>query len=91
MVHHLGAEQRRAVELLAGAGQRGLTEGTLLRVHGFTFELLTGLVQNGLAAVATGTARVGGRQIKVARIRITAAGRSCSRRLTSAGHAASPV
>jgi len=40
MVRHLGAEQRRALELLAGA-QRGLTEATLLQVHGFTFELLT--------------------------------------------------
>jgi len=64
---HLSAEQRRAFELLAGA-QRGLTEATWPRVHGFTFELLAGLVHNGLAAVATATARAGGRKIKVARI-----------------------
>ena len=36
-----------ALGLLAGA-QRGVTEATLLRVHGFTFELLTGLVHNGV-------------------------------------------
>jgi len=71
---HLGAEQRRALELLAGA-QRGLTEATLLRVHGFTSDLLTGLVRDGLAEVVTGTVRAGGRTIEVVRVRITAAGR----------------
>jgi hypothetical protein len=41
-------EQRRALELRMRA-QRGLTEATLLRLHGFTFELLTDLVRLHLA------------------------------------------
>ncbi len=71
---HLGGEQRRALALLLNA-PRGLTEATLLRVHGFTFELLTSLVHLRLAEVATGTARAGGRTVEVTRIKITNAGR----------------
>jgi len=47
MVCYLGAEQRRALTILATEA-RGTTEATLLRVHGFTFELLTGLMAMGL-------------------------------------------
>lgn len=72
MVRHLGGEQRRALELLAGA-QRGLTEATLLR-HGLAFAVLTGLVRNGLAAMAAETVTADGRTIEVVRVRITAAG-----------------
>ena len=71
MVCYLGAEQRRALTILATEA-RGTTEATLLRVHGFTFELLTGLMRDGLAAVETETA--GGRTIEVVRVRITVAG-----------------
>ncbi len=71
---HLSAEQRRALTLLERA-PRGLTEATLLRVHGFTFELLDGLVHDGLAEVATGTVMRGSRTIEVTRVRITDAGR----------------
>jgi len=70
---YLGAEQRRALTILA-AETRGATEATLLRVPGFTFELLTGLVRDGLAAVATETETVGGRTTDVVRVRITVAG-----------------
>ncbi len=71
---HLSTEQRRALRLLFNA-QQGLTEATLLRVHGFTFELLSDLVRLHLAEVATGTVTRGGRTIQVARVRITQAGR----------------
>jgi hypothetical protein len=71
---HLSAEQRRALALLDRA-ERGLTEATLLRAHGFTFELLNGLVHDGLAELATGTVMRGSRTIEVTRMRITNAGR----------------
>jgi len=75
MVCYLGAEQRRALTILATEA-RGTTEATLLRVHGFTFELLTGLMRDGLAAVETETETetAGGRTIEVVRVRITVAG-----------------
>jgi hypothetical protein len=71
---HLSTEQRRALALLI-QGQRGLTEATLMHVHGFTSELLANLVHNGLAEVAPGTTRTGGRTIEVERMRITSVGR----------------
>jgi hypothetical protein len=71
---HLSTEQRRALCLLLNA-PRGLTAVALMRVYGFTSDLLTGLVRDGLAEVVTGTARAGGRTIQVDRVRITEAGR----------------
>jgi hypothetical protein len=71
---HLSAEQRRALALLIRA-QRGLTKAALLRVHGFTFELLNGLVHDGLDEAATGTVMRGSRTVEVTRVRVTAAGR----------------
>ena len=71
---HLSAEQRRALGLLLSA-PRGLTEITLLRVHDFTPELLTGLVHGGLAEMTIGTTRAGGRTIHRTRVRITDTGR----------------
>ena len=73
MVCYLGAQQRRALTILTTEA-RGATEATLLRVHGFTFELLTGLVRGGLTAVATEIETGGGRTIEVVRMRITVAG-----------------
>jgi hypothetical protein len=75
---HLSTEQRRAFHLLIRA-PRGITKATLLQVHGFTFELVTGLVRDGLAEVVTGTARAGGRTMQVSRVRITNAGRERSK------------
>ena len=68
---HLSAEQRQALRLLLSA-PRGLTATTLLRVYGFTSELLTELVHLRLAELATGT---GGRAIGGAHVKITDAGR----------------
>jgi len=69
----LSAEQRRALELLAG-GPRGYTKGRLL-ADGFTVDMLADLVNEGLATTQRETMRVGGRQIRVERYRITDAGR----------------
>jgi hypothetical protein len=48
--------------------------------HGFTPELIAGLVLAGLATVVTDTARVGGQTIKVELVMITDAGRSAIER-----------
>ena len=69
----LGAEQRRALKLLADA-QQGCTGATLLG-HGFSIGMLADLVWDGLATGHRETVRVGWRKIKVARIRIADAGR----------------
>ena len=69
----LSAEQRQALELIAGS-QRGCTKGRLL-ADGFTVDTLADLVREGLATAQRGTLRVGGRTIRVERYRITDAGR----------------
>jgi hypothetical protein len=70
---HLSAEQRRALELLAG-GPRGYSKARLL-AEGFTADILADLVREGLATAQRETMRVGGRTIRVERYRITEAGR----------------
>jgi hypothetical protein len=69
----LSAEQRRALVLLA-SGPRGYTKPRLVAV-GFAVDMLTDLVREGLATAQRETMRVGGRQIRVERYRITDAGR----------------
>jgi hypothetical protein len=70
----LGMNQRRALELLAAAGERGCTGAGLFN-HGFTVGMLADLVWSGLATGHRETVRVGHRNIKVVRIRITDPGR----------------
>jgi hypothetical protein len=67
----LNAELTRALKILAGAGQDGLTEATLF-AYGFWPEMLAELV---LAKLATVKAETIGPAIKVERYRVTAAGR----------------
>jgi hypothetical protein len=74
MAMRLGAEQRRMLEMLADAGLRGCTGATLL-ARGFKVDMLADLVRDGLATAHRETMRAGGRKIKVARVRITDAGR----------------
>jgi hypothetical protein len=69
----LSAKQRRALELLAGS-PRGCTKARLL-ADGFTVDMLTDLVREGLATAQRETMRVGGRQIRAERYRVTDAGR----------------
>jgi hypothetical protein len=68
----LSAEQREALEQIAG-GLRGYTKGRLL-ADGFTVDILADLVREGLATAQRGIMRVGGREIRVERYRITDAG-----------------
>ena len=74
-VPELNARQRRALELLSDAGQQGCTGATLL-AHGFSIDMLADLVRAGLAtAHRKPLMSPGQRQIDVARVRITDAGR----------------
>ena len=71
----LDAEQRRALQLLAG-NPRGSTEGLMLMAHGFENAMLTGLIRDGL--MSTKSERVhAGREpaVEMVRLRITDAGR----------------
>jgi hypothetical protein len=71
----LGAEQRRALQMLAGS-PLGATEALFL-AHGFTIEVLAELVRAGLATATSERVRSGsgGKLIEVTRVRITEAGR----------------
>jgi hypothetical protein len=82
-----GRERRRVLKMLADA-PRGLSEEVLVVAHGFSAEMLAGLVFDGLATVVTetrkgrndnkkdrGRASPRGLTIEVKRIRITDAGR----------------
>jgi hypothetical protein len=66
-------DRRRALELLASA-PTGCTE-TLLFAHGFTVEMLVGLIEAGLASATPERVRAGSKAIEIARVRITEAGR----------------
>jgi hypothetical protein len=68
----LSPKARRALELLAG-NPFGVTEA-LMCAHGFTFTMLAGLVHAGLAAAQREVVKVGGKTIKIDRVRITASG-----------------
>jgi hypothetical protein len=70
----LRTEQRRALEILAAVGLRGCDGATLL-AHGFRIDMLADLVHDGLATARCDIMRMGRRKIRVARLRITGAGR----------------
>ena len=61
-------DECRALQRLADV-PRGIAE-TLMLAHGFTPELIAGLVLAGLATVVTDTARIGGQTIKAGRVLI---------------------
>lgn len=70
----LSREQRRALKMLADA-PRGLSQEVLVITHGFSAEMLAGLVLVGLATVVTETKTVHqGLTIDIERIRITIQG-----------------
>ena len=66
-------DQYSALQRLADV-PRGIAK-TLMLAHGFTHELIAGLVLAGLATVVTDTARIGEQTIEVELVMITAAGR----------------
>jgi hypothetical protein len=69
----LSAEQRRALEMLADAGEGGSTLDMLV-ANGFPTELLADLVRDGLAVMEGETVKVDTSEI--IRVIITDAGRS---------------
>jgi hypothetical protein len=74
----LNAEQRRALELLAGS-QFGINEEMLVHGHVFSRHVLAGLVRAGFVA-ADRQVIAGDRAIEVVRVRITTTGRSALKR-----------
>jgi hypothetical protein len=66
--------RRLALETLADAGPHGCTGAALLG-QGFKIDILAELVRDGLATAHRQPLNAGERQIDVARIRITDAGR----------------
>jgi hypothetical protein len=69
----MSRDRHRALRLLAGS-PHGCTEAILF-AHGFTTEMLTILVRDGLATATPETVHAGKRPIEVVRVRITDAGR----------------
>jgi hypothetical protein len=59
---------------LLAAAPNGATEAIML-AHGFTIEMLTVLVRDGLATATPETVHAGKRPVEVVRVRITDAGR----------------
>jgi hypothetical protein len=76
-------DQRRALRRLANV-PRGIAESLML-AHGFSRELISGLVLFGLATVVTDTVRIGGETMKVELIMITDAGRRVLESVTGGG------
>jgi hypothetical protein len=66
-------DQRRALRRLADV-PRGIAQSLML-AHGFSRELISGLVLFGLATVVTDTVRIGAETIAVELVMITDAGR----------------
>jgi hypothetical protein len=77
----LSADQRRALVMLATAGQGGIAQA-VLSAHGFDATMIAGLVNRGLATLTMEKIRADGKLIAVAMVRITEAGR---RALAAAG------
>ena len=72
---HVGVEQRRALQLLAGI-PFGTTETVMLTHHGFKRRTLANLLHTGLATIERANVNTEGKAIAAGRVRITAAGRS---------------
>jgi hypothetical protein len=73
--------RKRALSLLANSAN-GCTEARLLS-RGFTREVISGLIRDGLATASTG--RVGRAPVEVVRIKITEAGRAALAPLSGSG------
>jgi hypothetical protein len=71
----LSEEQRRALEMLANAGEGGSTLDMLI-ANGFPAEVLAGLVSDGLAMMQGETMKVNERTVEIIRVMITDAGRN---------------
>jgi hypothetical protein len=70
-------DESRALQRLADV-PRGIAK-TLMLAHGFTHELIAGLVLNGLATEVPDIARIGKQTIEIELVMITDAGRKAIR------------
>jgi hypothetical protein len=71
----LNAEQRRALNLLAGAGARGVSEAVMIDAHAFSINLLVDLIHHRLITAEPESIRRGHRTVHAVRLQIAAAGR----------------
>jgi hypothetical protein len=73
----LSPQPRRAIELLEllASSPHGATEALLVRAHGFSSDMITGLVRDGLATAERETMKAGAKPVEVVRVRITDNGR----------------
>jgi hypothetical protein len=70
----LSPDQRRALGMLADAGQNGCTDAFMM-ANGFTVALLVELLHHGHASITPERVRAERKMIEVVRLRITDAGR----------------
>ena len=74
----LSAEERRALELLAGPANGCTT--SLLLAHGFSSAVVAELITTGLATAKSERMRAGQRDVDITRVRITDAGHAALER-----------
>lgn len=78
--HRAKPDRRRVLELLA-ASRDGVTEAMMI-AHGFSVAQMVDLVRTGLASAISERVVAGKRELEVARVRITAAGRKALAEMT---------
>jgi hypothetical protein len=73
----LSPQPRRTLELLTllGSSPHGATEALLVRVYGFTSDMIVDVIRAGLATAERATMNGGAGPVEAVRLRITAAGR----------------
>ena len=71
----MAPEERRALRILADAVQHGITIPVLMTVHGFSADLLAGLMFDGLATKSPGSPSADSLKVEATILRITNAGR----------------
>jgi glutamine phosphoribosylpyrophosphate amidotransferase len=71
----LGADERRALAMLAKAGRDGAAQAWL-SAHGFDASTTAGLVSEGMATIAAEKVRIEDKMVAVAKVRITEAGQN---------------
>jgi hypothetical protein len=74
MMTNLTGDQRRALTLLTETPQ-GLVEAALIDAHGFRLQTIVDLIRVGYAHADVKSVRAGNRNLKIARVAITEAGR----------------
>jgi hypothetical protein len=71
----LGADERRALAMLATAGRDGAAQAWL-SAHGFDASMIAGLVNQGMATITAEKVRIDDKVVAVPKVRITAAGQN---------------